>query len=138
MLFFTKIDFNKTLSQLYGGLTLDALDLTRKDYYACKNIYYNYKYVWEESIELYQVQLCGFKTMNDMRIAFIKSKIYNDVHRYPDVPLQTYVQWCIGKDKDAFEICKNNTINNNECIVSINLIDLLDTFETNSLMCLRV
>jgi hypothetical protein len=125
MLFLTTIDFDKTLSQLFNGLTLDNLDLTRADYYACQAIYHNYKYVWEESIELYQVAWYGFKTMNEMRIAFIKSKIFNDIQRYPDVPLQTYVQWCIGNDIDVYEICHNK---------NISLIDLLDTFETTYLM----
>ena len=143
MLFLSDVDHNKTLSQLYGDVSLDNMGLTRKEYYACKAIYNNYTSVWQGDIEPYHIEWFGFNCIEDMRIAFMKSKIYNDIRRFPDVPLQTYVQWCTcGRgDEVCLKLKMSDTLdikNIGGFVVTIGLINILDMLDTTQLLALGI
>ncbi len=92
--FFSYDDKDKTLSQLYSSNTLDEWKLTLKDLYGCKTIHNNYKGIWDMSLDLIQIEWCGFASFEDMKNAFIRCKLYSDINRFPNLSLETYITYC--------------------------------------------
>jgi hypothetical protein len=126
MLFFAQVDLNKTLGELYGDISFDTLLLSKKDYHVCKMIHYNYSAIWDKRIESYQIELFGFHDLDHLRNTFLKSKLYSDIHRYPDLPLRTYVQWCLCEIPHNEGDEKNSNLSLFDLLTALDLTTLID------------
>lgn len=125
MLFFVQADLNKTLGELYGDISFETLMLSSKDYHVCKIIHDNYINIWERHLENCHIQWFGFHDLEHLHHTFIKSKLYSDIHRYPNILLETYIQWCVGK------VLENESDEKNK---SMDLFNVLKILELNQLL----
>jgi hypothetical protein len=127
---FTSCDLDKTLGQLFGHVTLETLDLSKGEYYACKSIYNNYVGIWDQCLEAYHVEWYGFANLKEMQVAFAKSKLYTDIRRYPDVGLDIYISWTYHRTETED--------NKKTPYQSENLLDMLLKLDLNELLCLGI
>ncbi len=123
---------DKPLNIVFKARSYEDMGITKSLYKLCEMIDKNYHDCWNRNINMSIVNYHGFDSIEEFKDVYARARLYNALRYNPEQTLRQYVSWQQQKIERHF----GKSIPLKRKSDSLNMIDFLNSFTIEQLLCL--
>ena len=126
MFSFTESQLDESIVSVFGSACYEELGITRNTYKLCELIDNNFWDSWCQKVNMSQLRIYGYDTVDDFKTVYAKAQLYNALRFSPNKSVRELLQFYATKVK---RFCNKDVDCNKN-----NIIDFLDSMSLEELL----